>query len=266
MFGSASAIALPLLVLSSGLCSFAGVDVPGWLAPVFTSDPFPKAWMAFSGRQNQGLRSAPTWNQDYRDEFSGGEIKLSAQTGRHWCWWRAGYRRRAFHGLSRGSGDTSSDPDRSPGPPEVATLVETGPTEIDSSPPRLHRRATAPRLISDGGTGGKRSRGVYCVQLALGGVQQSGGRLTDEGLHLQLLAIEPRQPPSRPAEGPIRSATAADGTAAVEMFGHRWLSNAVTLAFHFLGGLIPNSSPSRNASALSTLKSTRLVPAPVLVL
>lgn len=89
------------------------------------------------------LRSAPTWNQDYRDEFSGGEIKLSAQTRRHWCWWRAGYRRRAFNSLSRGSGDTSSDPDGSPGPSEVATLVETGPTVIDSAAQR-RRGSLAP--------------------------------------------------------------------------------------------------------------------------
>lgn len=102
------------------------------------------------------------------------------------------------------------------------------------------RSITAPRLISGGGTGGKRSCGVYCVQLALGGVQQSSGRLTDEGLHLQLLAIKPRQPPSRPVEGPIHSAAAAaDGTVAVEMVGHRCLSSAATLAFHFLRGLIP---------------------------
>lgn len=31
--------------------SVAGLGIPGWLAPVFTSDPFPKAWMAFSGTQ-----------------------------------------------------------------------------------------------------------------------------------------------------------------------------------------------------------------------
>ena len=29
--------------------SVAGLGIPGWLAPVFTSDPFPKARMAFSG-------------------------------------------------------------------------------------------------------------------------------------------------------------------------------------------------------------------------
>lgn len=31
--------------------SVAGLGIPGWLALVFTSDPFPKAWMAFSGTQ-----------------------------------------------------------------------------------------------------------------------------------------------------------------------------------------------------------------------
>lgn len=77
--------------------------------------------------------------------------------------------------------------------------------DASSTPARLHsrlhrsaaredagmRRVTAPRVISAGGTGGERSRGVYCVQLGLGGAQQSGGRWTDERLQLQLAAVTP---------------------------------------------------------------------------
>lgn len=37
------------VVAKNGLwLSVAGLGIPGWLAPVFTSDPFPKARMAFS--------------------------------------------------------------------------------------------------------------------------------------------------------------------------------------------------------------------------
>lgn len=59
MFCSASGTAPAVLVVSCGLWrSLAGVEVAGWAAPVFTSDPFPKAWMAFSGGQKEELRSA----------------------------------------------------------------------------------------------------------------------------------------------------------------------------------------------------------------
>lgn len=56
---------------------------------------------------------------------------------------------------------------------------------IPRYPPPLHRsaasenagmrRVTAPRVISAAGTGGKRSRDIYCVQLALAKQRQGDG-------------------------------------------------------------------------------------------
>lgn len=58
MFCSGSAISPAVPVGGCGFWrSVTGVDVPGWPAPVFTSDPLPKAWMAFSGRQNEEFRA-----------------------------------------------------------------------------------------------------------------------------------------------------------------------------------------------------------------
>lgn len=52
MFCSVSMETPGAVVAKCGLwLSVAGLGIPGWLAPVFTSDPFPKAWMAFSGTQ-----------------------------------------------------------------------------------------------------------------------------------------------------------------------------------------------------------------------
>lgn len=83
--------------------------------------------------------------------------------------------------------DFSQDPDESLRPSEVAAAAQTHPAATASKDAGT-RRITAPRVISTGGTGGKRSRGVYCVQLAPGSAQQSGGSLTDDGL---LASIRP---------------------------------------------------------------------------
>lgn len=57
MFCSVSMEMPGAVVAKCGLWfSVAGLGIPGWLAPVFTSDPFPKARMAFSRTQEQQRR------------------------------------------------------------------------------------------------------------------------------------------------------------------------------------------------------------------
>lgn len=57
MFCSVSIEMPGAVVAKCGLrLSVAGLGTPGWLAPVFTSDPFPKAWIAFSGTKEQPQR------------------------------------------------------------------------------------------------------------------------------------------------------------------------------------------------------------------